>query len=86
MRFRGIGLAALALGFLVLRPAAAEDLQKVPMNVQAITTEKLEQLHLKDFTDFQSYMPSVTFSSFDKGSDLLRGTIVPSFSFTPPAS
>ena len=29
MRFRGIGLAALALGFLVIRPAAAEDLQKV---------------------------------------------------------
>src|SRR5689334_4929369 len=29
MRFRGIGLAALALGLLAIRPAAAEDLQKV---------------------------------------------------------
>jgi outer membrane receptor protein involved in Fe transport len=47
----------------------AEDLQKVPMNVQAITTEKLEQLHLKDFTDFQNYMPSVTFSVSGQGSN-----------------
>ena len=47
----------------------SEDLQKVPMNVQAITTAKLEELHLKDFTDFQSYMPSVTFSVSGQGSN-----------------
>ena len=47
----------------------SEDLQKVPMNVQAITTQKLEELHLKDFTDFQSYMPSVTFSVSGQGSN-----------------
>ncbi|HEY1961752.1 MAG TPA: TonB-dependent receptor [Rhizomicrobium sp.] len=47
----------------------AEDLQKVPMNVQAITTEKLEQLHLQNFNDFQAYMPSVTFSVSGQGSN-----------------
>lgn len=46
-----------------------ENLQKVPMNVQAITTEKLEQLHLQNFTDFQMYMPSVTFAVSGQGSN-----------------
>src|SRR4051794_17835536 len=47
----------------------SENLQKVPMNVQAITTEKLEELHLKNFNDFQAYMPSVTFSVSGQGSN-----------------
>ncbi len=45
-----------------------ENLQKVPMNVQAITTAKLEELHLTNFNDFQAYMPSVTFSVSGQGS------------------
>src|SRR5436305_6621671 len=47
----------------------AEDLQKVPMNVQAITTAKLQELHLQNFNDFQAYMPSVTFSVSGQGSN-----------------
>src|ERR1051326_193470 len=46
----------------------AENLQKVPMNVQAITTAKLQELHLHDFNDFQAYMPSVTFAVSGQGS------------------
>ena len=46
-----------------------ENLQKVPMNVQAITAEKLTQLHLTDFTDFEKYMPSVTYAVSGQGSN-----------------
>ena len=46
-----------------------ENLQKVPMNVQAITNEKLNELHLKDFVDFQLYMPSVTYAESGQGSN-----------------
>jgi outer membrane receptor protein involved in Fe transport len=45
----------------------SEDLQKVPMNVQALTASKLEDLHLSDFTDFVKYMPSVTWASAGQG-------------------
>ncbi|HEY4114117.1 MAG TPA: TonB-dependent receptor [Rhizomicrobium sp.] len=47
----------------------SEDLQKVPMNVQAITSQKLQDLHLNNFTDFQLYMPSVTFAESGQGSN-----------------
>ena len=48
---------------------ALEDLQKVPMNVSAITSEKLSQLNLKNFVDFQRFMPSVTFAVSGQGSN-----------------
>ncbi len=47
----------------------SEDLQKVPMNVSAITSEKLSQLNLKNFVDFQRFMPSVTFAVSGQGSN-----------------
>ncbi|MBV9571857.1 MAG: TonB-dependent receptor [Alphaproteobacteria bacterium] len=46
-----------------------ENLQRVPMNVQAITTQRLQELHLTDFTDFQMFMPSVTFAVSGQGSN-----------------
>jgi iron complex outermembrane recepter protein len=46
----------------------SEDLQKVPMNVQALTATKLQDLHLQDFTDFARYMPSVTYAMSGQGS------------------
>src|SRR5213080_1023905 len=46
-----------------------ENLQRVPMNVQAITTQKLEELHLNDFSDFQMFMPSVTYAVSEQGSN-----------------
>lgn len=47
----------------------SEDLQKVPMQVQAITGQKLEDLHLTDFTDFALYMPNVTYAVSGQGSN-----------------
>jgi iron complex outermembrane recepter protein len=47
----------------------SEDLQKVPMQVQAITAQKLQDLHLKDFTDFALYMPNVTYAVSGQGSN-----------------
>ncbi|MBU6297720.1 MAG: TonB-dependent receptor [Alphaproteobacteria bacterium] len=47
----------------------AEDLQKVPINVQVLTSQKLSQMHLTDFTDFAEYMPSVTFAVSGQGSN-----------------
>ncbi|HEV2561750.1 MAG TPA: TonB-dependent receptor [Rhizomicrobium sp.] len=46
-----------------------EDLQKVPISIQAITAEKLDELHLTDFTDFARYMPSVTYAVSGQGSN-----------------
>jgi outer membrane receptor protein involved in Fe transport len=46
-----------------------ENLQKVPMNVQVLSTQKLEELHLTDFTDFALYMPSVNYAVSGQGSN-----------------
>jgi len=47
----------------------SEDLQKVPMQVQAITAQKLQDLHLNNFTDFALYMPNVTYAVSGQGSN-----------------
>ncbi|MDE1939677.1 MAG: TonB-dependent receptor [Alphaproteobacteria bacterium] len=46
-----------------------EDLQKVPINVQVLTAQKISELHLTDFTDFAEYMPSVNFAASGQGSN-----------------
>ena len=46
----------------------SEDLQKVPMNVTAMTNETLTQLQLTNFADFEKFMPSVTFAVSGQGS------------------
>lgn len=46
-----------------------ENLQRVPMNVQAITSEKITELHLTDFTDFVKFMPSVNYAVSGQGSN-----------------
>ncbi len=45
-----------------------ENVQRVPMNVQVLSTEKLENLHLNDFTEFALYMPSVNYAVSGQGS------------------
>ena len=40
----------------------AEDLQKVPMNVQALTAQRLTDLGATDFTKFAQYLPSVEYT------------------------
>ncbi len=45
----------------------SEDLQTVPVSVQALQTEKLEQLHITDFNDYVKFFPSVTFTAGGAG-------------------
>ncbi len=44
-----------------------ENLQTVPISVQAIGTEKLEQLHIQSFDDYVKFLPSVTFQAGGAG-------------------
>jgi iron complex outermembrane receptor protein len=47
----------------------SENLQKVPISVQALTADTLSELHLNNFTDFARYMPSVTYAVSGQGSN-----------------
>src|SRR5688500_10386433 len=53
-----------------------QDLQDVPLSIQAIGTERLEQLNVSSFDDYVKYLPSVSFQSAAPGFGLvvLRGT------------
>jgi outer membrane receptor protein involved in Fe transport len=41
----------------------SEDMQKVPISIQALGTQKLEELHLTQLDDYIKYLPSVEFTS-----------------------
>jgi iron complex outermembrane receptor protein len=41
----------------------SENLQKVPMSIQAIDSQKLTQLNVSNFQDYVKYMPSVQFQT-----------------------
>jgi len=45
----------------------AEDLQDVPVSIQAMGTEKLEALGVSDFNDFAKFLPSVSFTQYGPG-------------------
>ncbi|MBP6514358.1 MAG: TonB-dependent receptor [Steroidobacteraceae bacterium] len=45
----------------------SENLQQVPLSIQALNTEKLEQLDIQNFEDFARLMPSITTSSGGSG-------------------
>src|SRR5580693_3450984 len=38
-----------------------EDLQKVPMAIQVLGTQKITDLHIQSFADYALYLPSVSF-------------------------
>ena len=40
-----------------------ENLQDVPISIQALGTQKLEELHVTNFDDYVKYLPSVSFQS-----------------------
>ncbi len=44
-----------------------QDLQDVPLSIQALGTEKLEQLHVGDFEDFVKFLPSVSYQQAGPG-------------------
>ncbi|MBX7250210.1 MAG: TonB-dependent receptor [Caulobacteraceae bacterium] len=44
-----------------------ENLQDVPIQVQALTTEKLDQLGVSDFNDYVQYLPAVSYQTVAPG-------------------
>ncbi|HEY6641212.1 TonB-dependent receptor [Povalibacter sp.] len=44
-----------------------EDLQNVPVSVQALSSTKLEELNVKSFDDYVKFLPSVSFTSIGPG-------------------
>lgn len=44
-----------------------ENLQEVPLSIQAIGTTQLEELHISDFEDYVRYLPSVSYQTFGPG-------------------
>lgn len=45
----------------------SENLQNVPISIQALGTQKLEQLNIASFDDYAKVLPSVSFQSFGPG-------------------
>jgi outer membrane receptor protein involved in Fe transport len=45
----------------------AENLQDVPLSIQAFGTEKLEELQVADFNDYARFLPSVAFQTVGPG-------------------
>ncbi|KAF1716334.1 TonB-dependent receptor [Pseudoxanthomonas yeongjuensis] len=44
-----------------------ENLQKVPISIQVLGNEKLEELNVTDFEDYVKYLPSVSYQTFGPG-------------------
>ena len=44
-----------------------ENIQDVPVSIQAIGTERLEELHVTNFEDYVQFLPSVTFQTIGPG-------------------
>ena len=40
----------------------SENMQRVPLSIQALSTQKLEDLHITDFNDYAKFFPSVTYT------------------------
>ncbi len=45
----------------------SENLQDVPLSIQAIGSERLEELHVKGFEDYVRYLPTVSYQTFGPG-------------------
>ncbi|HEU4487065.1 MAG TPA: TonB-dependent receptor [Povalibacter sp.] len=45
----------------------AEDLQSVPLSVQALSSTRLDELHVQSFDDYVKFLPSVSFTSLGPG-------------------
>ena len=59
-----IGDAATLEEVVVTAQKRSENLQDVPLSIQAFNTVKLEELHINSFDDYAKFLPSV---SFQKG-------------------
>ncbi len=45
----------------------AQNLQNVPISIQALTSQKLDQLQVRNFVDYVAYLPSVNFTTGSNG-------------------
>lgn len=52
---------------IVTAQKVVEDVQKVPISVQVLGGEKLEQLQVVNFTDYAKYLPSMSFQTTGPG-------------------
>lgn len=59
--------AATLESVIVTAQKRTENLQKVPVSIQVLGTEKLEELHVKNFDDYVKYLPSVAYQTFGPG-------------------
>lgn len=48
-----------------------ENLQKVPVSIQVLGSDRLEELHVKNFDDYVKYLPSVSYQSYGPGFALI---------------
>ena len=44
-----------------------EDLQSVPLSIQAFSTQRLQELNIQRFDDYVRFMPSVSYQTFGPG-------------------
>jgi iron complex outermembrane recepter protein len=53
----------------------SENLQDVPISLQALGTERLNDLHVQSFEDYAKYLPTMTFQTFGPGTTqiVMRG-------------
>ncbi|HWA60560.1 MAG TPA: TonB-dependent receptor [Caulobacteraceae bacterium] len=59
---------ATSLGELIVTAEKREEnIQNVAASIQAITTAKIEQLHIQNFNDYIKYLPSVSYQSLGPG-------------------
>ncbi len=57
-----------ALGEMVVTAEKrTENLQNVPMSIQALGTAKLEELHVENFNDYIKFLPSVSYQTVGPG-------------------
>ncbi|HVY87156.1 MAG TPA: TonB-dependent receptor plug domain-containing protein, partial [Caulobacterales bacterium] len=52
---------------IVTAQKVAQDIQDVPMSIQAFGTEKLEELNVASFNDYAQFLPSLTYQSLGPG-------------------
>src|SRR5437870_3519534 len=59
--------AALTGELIVTATKREENVQKVPLSIQVLSSTKLDQLQVKDATDFVKFLPSVAVQTLGPG-------------------
>jgi outer membrane receptor protein involved in Fe transport len=60
-------VAALEEIIVTAQKRGEESLQDIPLSIQALGTERLEELHVQSFGDYIKYLPSVSYQTFGPG-------------------